>query len=431
MTDKFFPIKTTPACKLKWTWSTLWLTEGTTASCHRCIRHTINPDDFENFHNTKQKLEQRTKMLNGIWPSEGGCEYCEKVEKLGGDSDRLFHLKIPNQVPPELDDDPTAINVTPRILEVFLSTTCNMRCIYCRPTNSSRIKKEFDTYGEFPVLGNIYSKRSDRPGASDRIEHYDKLVEGFWKWLETNYVKLERLHILGGETFLQDEFKNLVEFFDTHPNPNIEINVVSNLSIDKKLFQDYLMTFKRYVDEGKIKRFDLTASIDTWGEEQAYIRSGINLDLFESNMNWLVEQEEYWLRVNINQTVTGLGIRSMPLLFAKLAEWRKKRSLIGHYHQKVTGFPWLDAEIWPKGYWDDVFDEILAAMPTSNWDEEETYKQMVGFINKTKRRTEFNKEQFENCITYLDELDRRRNTNWREVFPDLVYIEQNYLDANI
>jgi hypothetical protein len=27
---KYFPIKKDPACLLKWTWSTLWITEGST-----------------------------------------------------------------------------------------------------------------------------------------------------------------------------------------------------------------------------------------------------------------------------------------------------------------------------------------------------------------------------------------------------------------
>ena len=37
--DTYFPIKQAPACQLKWTWSSLWLTEGTTASCHRCKKN--------------------------------------------------------------------------------------------------------------------------------------------------------------------------------------------------------------------------------------------------------------------------------------------------------------------------------------------------------------------------------------------------------
>ena len=31
-----FPIKTKTACQYKWTWSTVFLSTGTSSSCHRC-----------------------------------------------------------------------------------------------------------------------------------------------------------------------------------------------------------------------------------------------------------------------------------------------------------------------------------------------------------------------------------------------------------
>ena len=35
----------------------------------------------------------------------------------------------------------------------------------------------------------------------------------------------------------------------------------------------------------------------------------------------------------------------------------------------------------------------------------------------------YNKEETLKLITYLDELDRRRNTKWRELFPWLIKYE--------
>jgi hypothetical protein len=53
--NKPFPIKTKTACQLKWNWSTVYLTEGKTASCHRTNHHTFNTDEFD-FHNTPSKI---------------------------------------------------------------------------------------------------------------------------------------------------------------------------------------------------------------------------------------------------------------------------------------------------------------------------------------------------------------------------------------
>jgi hypothetical protein len=52
MTDKFFPINTKTACQLKWAWSTVFLTDGITASCHRVGRHPVS---IENFYNIEKE----------------------------------------------------------------------------------------------------------------------------------------------------------------------------------------------------------------------------------------------------------------------------------------------------------------------------------------------------------------------------------------
>ena len=68
MKSKAFPIKQGIPCQLKWNHSTVFLTMGTTASCHRVTHDPITVENGKiNFHNIPQKLEARTKMLNGQW----------------------------------------------------------------------------------------------------------------------------------------------------------------------------------------------------------------------------------------------------------------------------------------------------------------------------------------------------------------------------
>ena len=129
MKSKPFPIKEGKPCQLKWNHSTVFLTMATTASCHRV---THDPYEFKdnkiNFHNIRSKLKARTKMLNGEWPGRG-CEHCKHIEEAGGKSDRQNHLKMEGTTaPPELDTDLTAVDVTPRQLEVYWGHTCQQSC---------------------------------------------------------------------------------------------------------------------------------------------------------------------------------------------------------------------------------------------------------------------------------------------------------------
>ena len=69
MSDKYFPIHSDTACKLKWTWNTIRLYTGVTSSCHRVTGETVTADNFATFHNTPKKLADRELMLQGQWPT--------------------------------------------------------------------------------------------------------------------------------------------------------------------------------------------------------------------------------------------------------------------------------------------------------------------------------------------------------------------------
>ena len=141
MQQKIFPIKTATACQLKWSHSTVFLPSLKTASCHRVEQNYFDINTFD-FHNTKEKLQARTEMLAGRWPGHG-CEHCKNIEDSGGVSDRIVHLDFPGfRAPPELDHDLQAVNVTPRVLEIYFSNTCNLKCVYCVPQFSSQINQE-------------------------------------------------------------------------------------------------------------------------------------------------------------------------------------------------------------------------------------------------------------------------------------------------
>jgi hypothetical protein len=69
LTNRVFPIVTDTACQLKWTWSTVYLTTESTASCHRTNHHKFDLDKFD-FHNTPSKIDDRNRMLDGKWPDK-------------------------------------------------------------------------------------------------------------------------------------------------------------------------------------------------------------------------------------------------------------------------------------------------------------------------------------------------------------------------
>ena len=399
---KYFPIKTETSCKLKWSWSTVRLYNGGTNSCHRVDPDFVTADTFDTFHNTPKKLADRELMLDGQWPT-GGCEYCQRVEAAGGSSDRMFHLRIPDQYPKELDTTPRATQVSPTILEVYLDNVCNMSCLYCWDGFSSQIQQENNKHGRFEQAGVVIENR-----AVKHPEHA-QLKAKFWEWMQANSQSLSRLHILGGEPFYQEDFEAIIAHLK-NPHPDLEFNIVSNLMIKPSKFKQQIDSIR----DLNVKRVEITASIDCWGPEQEYVRHGIDLKVWQENFEYLVEQR--WLALNVNQTISGLAIKTMPEMIQYINRHRANRPIGQYMSTAVMTYSFLRPGIFGKGFFDSDFDAILRTMPLNTWDQRESVKYMKGIVAQVNS-CEQDLEEIQKLIVYLTELDRRRNTNWRTTFP--------------
>ena len=406
-----FPIKTKTACQSKWTWSTIYLNQLSSASCHRVNPVPFELDDFDNFHNLPKKLNDRRLMLNGEWP-QGGCEACKVVEDAGGWSDRQHNLDIRGLTPPELLTDPAATIVSPKIVEIFAQNVCNLACVYCNGNLSSKIEQEGIKFGDFNQNG-VKIPVVTIPTSATK-EYFDKFID----WLDRNVQTLVRLHLLGGETFIQHDLMNSVlDILERRPNPKLEFCVFSNLNVPDKYWNLYINRIRDLQRNGNIRVFDLTASIDCWGPEQVYVRSGLNLAKFEERFAWASEQGD-WLRLNANQTITSMTIKTMPGLIEVINKYNKHKH-IGHYFQFLTGLEYQHPDAFAYDFWAKDFERIFSIMPTDTNEQREAIPRMQGMQRQLQQVTQYDYRRIGQLHTYLDELDRRRSTDWRSVFSYL------------
>jgi organic radical activating enzyme len=410
MPDKYFPIRTATACQLKWNWSTLYLYSGETASCHRTGWGNIDPENFDQFHNTEKKLQERRDMLDGKWP-EHSCDYCRKIETAGGFSDRMLHLTMPNQSPIELETDPTAINVVPTILEVFFNNTCNLACLYCLPILSSKINQENIAFGKFTNSGIVLEPAE--------ISNTPLLIDKFWNWMRSNSLGLKRFNVLGGEPFYQTEFYQLLDYFEENAHPDLELGIVTNLAIRTEKLDDICEKLKKLLINRKIKRIDITCSIDCWGAEQEYVRYGLELAQWQQNFEFLLSKK--WIKLNINQTISVLTIKTMPELLSRLEQWRKIRP-VGHFFSTVSPQPtYMAPAITGSEVFKQDFEKIIAAIPNHTNEQKLAIEYMKGIQTELEKST-VDLTELVKLKTFLNEKDRRRGTSWETTFPWLIEI---------
>ena len=346
-------------------------------------------------------------MLRGEWPGDG-CQYCAEIERAGaGQSDRQFFLNIPNLSPKELDTDPQATTVSPTILEVYVDNTCNLGCVYCTPELSSRIDYELKKYGRFEKNGLVLESTYEK---SDRFEY---IQEKFWEWMRQNANTLQRFHLLGGEPFYQKQFDLFLELFDKYPCPDLEFNIVTNLMISTDRLTNYIEKFKKLLTQRKLKRLEITASIDCWGPQAEYVRYGLDLNLWEKNFKYLMDQR--WIKLNVNNTISVLTIKTLPALLELMNEWAANRK-IEHYFSTTIYPSYMHPAILGSAEFREDFKIILDLMETKSWRGEHAKSHMLGIV-ATLEKSIYNEKEVLKLKTFLDENDKRRGSNWHELFP--------------
>jgi hypothetical protein len=397
--NKRFPIHTETACQLKWNWSTIFLATEETASCHRTDHHRFDTELFD-FHNTPNKLADRGRMLQGLWP-KSGCDYCQNIERAGGVSDRITNLDLVGMhAPPELDQHPQAIQVTPRILEVYFDNTCNLKCVYCGPYFSSLWDAENVRFGQ---------------AAFEKSTNIEANKQRIFAWLAEHGQHLTNFNILGGEPLYQQELDQCLTLFEQHPAPELKLQIFTNLNARLERVQDMVSRVKRLIDQNCLREFEITASLDCWGPPQEYARFPLDLKVWERNFEYLLDQP--WINLIISSTITPLTVKTLPDLLEKIQIWNQVRTVY-HYQNSVNGPDYMFIDMFGDIFSAD-FERALALKP-EHTPEQRSSKQYLSGIALQAASQSPNVPQIKKLYDFLNQLDQRRNTDWRITFPWLI-----------
>ena len=111
----------------------------------------------------------------------------------------------------------------------------------------------------------------------------------------------------------------------------------------------------------------------------------------------------------------------MPALLEKLKQWRVKHR-VGHYFSGIYPSPdYLKLNVFGHDVFKDDIKKIMSIMPTDTDEDLLAKEYMQGILNEIVSSTS-KQQQIKDLIVFLDEKDRRRKTNWRDIFP---WIEQH------
>jgi len=438
-------------CLAKWTQVTMHLHNGFTHSCHHPSPRKIPLEELETnptaLHNTIYKKKVREEMLLGKKPSE--CTYCWNIEKNSESySDRTFksseewslkHLD-------EIKDLPWDANYNPKYVEVSFSNTCNFKCSYCGPTFSSRWVEESEEHGGYPTSNNFnnldwFKNTNQIPYKQTEDNPY---LDAFWKWWPELYTNLDTFRITGGEPLLSKDTWGILEYIATtdNPNRNLNISINSNLGVPKNLIEKMVDLCEKIINEGRVKTLIIFTSCDSYGEQAEYGRHGLNFNNFVENMEYILGRLP---KVTIN-IMAAFNVFS-PFSYSKLVdtvfELKKKYHNNERYWvsaiQLDTSYIRFPSFLSVRILEDEHKKLILESAKRSFYYAMPEFKnEYYGFSNteiqKIKRLYDYTvgndylydvEQNRIDFVSFVDEHDKRRGTNFLQTFPELENLYNN------
>jgi MoaA/NifB/PqqE/SkfB family radical SAM enzyme len=458
-------------CLAKFTQVSLHLGTGLVHSCHHPTPHKIPLDELEKnpaaLFNTAILKSARSEMLTGGKPSE--CDYCWRIEKNGGTSDR-HHKSLE---PWALDNFENVISLSgkefikPTYLEVSFGNTCNLACAYCGPEFSSKWVEELKQQGPIIIRDSGNSDQwaqgwQDLENLSYLNREHNPYVEAFWSWFPEIYPTLKHFRITGGEPLLNKNTMKSLDYIIENPRPDLELSINTNLSVPDAVWDRFLNKIITLEKSSKFKKITIFTSFEGWEERATYSRHGLDFQKLISRFEELLEKTG--VRCVVMATYNILAITS----FQKVLEWildLKARFNKNHYRTALyekTGYdftnsvkniensfrvgidvPYLRHPEWLDVMYcsDELFEKYM--FPTYEFMAKNTghteVMQHYGFepveTSKFERivmnRAYFLKKGLDDSVRddivknrskfydFINQLDSRRNTDFAKTYPEM------------
>ena len=415
-------------CAMKWLHQTLYLHTGDNHSCYHPRPHHIPLVEIEAdpsaLHNTNFKKQARKEMLEGKRPSE--CYYCWNIEDLKGDhiSDRMIHSSS-NFAVDEIEkiaELPWDAPINPRYLEVSFGNGCNYRCGYCSPQASTLWMDEIKKHGNYDLTYNQYGLDFLDQGRYYGPKEENPYIEAFWKWWPSLKKDLWTLRITGGEPLMNPGAMQFFDLLEKEPAPQLEVSVNSNLGVSFNKIDKLAERIKSLLKQEKIKSFSLFTSIEGWGAQAEYMRTGLKCDHWERNFIKAINEGT---QVNIMCTFNVLCVATFQNFLEKVIEWRKK------YGKQALSFdtPYLKEpphwmiNILPQDFLDEHMDRHLQFIKDNmEWFTDVEYEKMLRVRDYAKQNpVDANKikQGRRDFYSFFTENDKRVvGLNLLEVFPE-------------
>ena len=242
-------------------------------------------------------------------------------------------------------------------------------------------------------------------------------IEAFWKWWPELSTTLEELRVTGGEPTMSPHFWQLTDFIIKEgANSNMVFGVNTNLGMKRDVLEQLIDV------AGKIPRFKLYTSCESWDIEAEYMRDGLDYGQWLINLSHFLESRNSEM-THIMMCVNALSVFSTDNFFYDMVEYKNHYGRLHpflsvnllHYPQLMSPLvlpKWLKdsaAVHIERAYWEMRDKNLLCST------EEESIERLIEFLRHAEPDFDVDKAR-RDFYFFFKQYDQRRGKSFADTF---------------
>lgn len=382
-------------------------TNGKAAPCCMSAVHNGNEisdlrenPDLTAAWNSDNMKQLRLNMLKG--EKSTICKHCYEYESLGKFSERNQYNKDYKSYYSRVmgtNEDGSVDDTSVPLIDIRFSNKCNYKCRICDSAYSNLWYEEEKKIGKPTAI----------PTAKEMKVAFDE--ETFWKSYQKLLPGVKRLHFAGGEPLIMEEHYKALDYLISIGKTDVTLSYNTNFSTLKYKQYDVVDMWNNF------EKVDVWASLDDMGIKGDYQRKGQRWKKIEENIRTIQEKCPKVL-FGVNVTVSMLNVLSVPDFYRYMvdnnfvAPERMNLYLLfdPDYYNITNLTPLLKDKVRAKY---KAFDEEYLSTIDNNANIRNHMNAILNFMDSGEGEKQ---EEFKHWII---EVDKLRNENFKDVFPEL------------
>jgi organic radical activating enzyme len=373
--------------------------------------------DFSQALNTDKHIAVRSLDLQdeSAWHSMCSCcEHKELATNSNRDPDagfvsRRFYLDA--KVQTDLNESNFKeyssnglVSHLPSSLDLRFGNLCNQACVQCGPFYSNKWYADWEVYGKPTGWGPSVTVLSENEFGKIVKENEVRWWESdiWWNKFEQLLPNLTHIYLTGGEPMVVSEHERLLDtIIDAGYADCIFLEYDSNCTaIKSNLFDKW----------AKFKSVHIRASMDAIQDQYELIRYGGKWSTFTNNIKKIQDlTKDTNGRVSLT-AVSACYQMSTLLSMVESEQWCKDNGF--KFHMRFVDSPFVHSVNYlPPNAKKELIDFY------SKYPDSPTATTISNYLAGIKDQWQLN--HVADYINFMDSLDKKRGTNWKETLPDV------------